>query len=187
MPIPFRDAEDVDEFGAAAYLKVQRSPGGTHLAALFLINARGEPLEFAYNRVDVPQNFLWRAADLKRSAERKLATSLLEVCGRIPRILLCQADEVGSELFCEDIQVSIPVGRIGDPLRPNAYSGRERQETMAGAGQAHIFWFPSQPPEGSIERELLDRLVVRGLLMEPFERAALGLSEVFSTLTTEDS
>lgn len=185
MPIPFRDSYDVDELGAAAFFKIERpSRGSVHFGALFLINARGEPLEFAYNRIEIPQNFLWRQADLRRQAERKLATSLLGVCAHVPMLLLCQADEVGSELFCEDIQVSVPVGRIGDPLRPSAYSGRESQETVAAGQRAHLFWFPGPPGDGSAERQLLDRLVVQGLLLEPFERAAIGLKEVFATDTT---
>jgi len=61
MPIPYRDAEDLEDFGTAAYLKIEPIASGTgYLGALFLMNARGEPVEFTYNRIDTPNTFLWR-------------------------------------------------------------------------------------------------------------------------------
>ncbi|MGH2353120.1 MAG: hypothetical protein ACRDJN_16055, partial [Chloroflexota bacterium] len=83
MPIPFRDAEDIGALGAAAFLKIgPTSVGSGFVGALFLMNARGEPLEFAYNRVETPDTVLWRPADLRRHAERRLVTSLLTISGR---------------------------------------------------------------------------------------------------------
>ena len=59
MPIPYRDADDLDELGTVGYLKIEPVAGGPgYLGALFLLNARGEPLEFTYNRIDTPQTFL---------------------------------------------------------------------------------------------------------------------------------
>ena len=98
MPIPYRDADDLNELGTAGYLKIEPSSAGSgYLGALFLINARGEPIEFTYNRIETPHTFLWRQADIRRHAERKLTASLLLVCPRTPQILLCLAEEVGSE------------------------------------------------------------------------------------------
>ena len=78
MPIPFSDVEDYDELGSAAFLKVERSPDNACcLGALLVISARGEPLEFGYNRVRVPQPYLWRDEDLRRHTEQRLTTSLL--------------------------------------------------------------------------------------------------------------
>src|SRR6266566_2648710 len=100
MPIPFRDADDLAELGTAAFLKVEAARDGSgYRGALFLINARGEPIEFAYSRVDVVHSFLWRAGDLGRQARRTLTASLLGFCAHVPRLLFCLADEVGSELF----------------------------------------------------------------------------------------
>jgi hypothetical protein len=42
-----------------------------------------------------------------------------------------------------------------------------------------VFWFPGKPAEDAIESQLLHRLASRGLLLEPFERAATGLREVY--------
>jgi hypothetical protein len=180
VPIPFQDAADVEALGAAAFLKVEPVSGGAgYLGALFLINARGEPLEFAYNRVEVPQTFLWRRRDLRRHAERKLVASLLTVCGRTPRLLLCLADEVGSELFCQDLRVALPVARLGRALAAPSYALTEVAEAVEHPEPLHLFWFPEAPAPDSAARRLLDHLRTHGLLLEPFERAASGLREVF--------
>jgi len=180
VPIPYRDADDLNELGAAGYLKIEPSSAGSgYLGALFLINARGEPIEFTYSRIETVHTFLWRQADIRRHAERKLTASLLMVCPRTPRILLCLAEEVGSELFCQDIQLSIPVCRIAPAMRATACSGQESQEATEASEPMHLFWFPGRPQHDSIERRLLQELISRGLLVEPFDRAAIGLKEVY--------
>jgi hypothetical protein len=180
VPIPFRDAEDVEALGAAAFLKMEADERGTrYRGALFLINARGEPLEFAYNRVETPETFLWRPADLRRHAQRTLTTSLLTVCSRVPRLLLCLADEVDSELFCQDVQVALPVCRIARALEAAAFAAVETEEAVEQPDPFHLFWFPAAPAAETPERSLADRLIAHGLLMEPFERAAVGLREVY--------
>ena len=181
MPIPYRDADEVEELGAAGFLKIEEgSSPSEFLAALFLVSARGEPLEFAYNRIENPNTFLWRQADLRRYVERKLTASLLQVCSRVPMLLLCLADEVGSELFCQDIHVSVPVGRMGDPLKTTAHAASETQEVLEEPPDLHVFWFPGGPASESVERRLFSRLALHGLLLEPFQRASLGLREVYS-------
>ena len=110
MPIPYRDADELEELGTAGYLKLEPlSIGAGFLGALFLINARGEPIEFTYNRIETPHTFLWRQDDIKRHAARRLKASLLSLCPKIPRLVLCLAEKVGSELFCQDIHMGIPV------------------------------------------------------------------------------
>lgn len=208
MPVPFHDVDDLEGLGDAAFLKLlpwddgipasdnapavgsrwstsssdtgELGPRGL-AGALFVVNARGEPSEFAYNRLELPRTFLWRQADLRRHAERKLTASLLAICGRTPRLMLCLAEEASSELFGQDIRVSIPVGRIGNPLQASTYSAAETEETLAEPEPLQIFWSPAPPPEGSTERRLFDRLRAHNLLLEPFERAAVGLREVYGT------
>src|SRR5438445_11345410 len=117
MPIPFSDIEGLDGLGSAAFLKLERSSDDACcLGALLVIGARGEPLEFGYNRVRVPEPFLWREADLRRHTERRLTTSLLSVCTQQPRLLLCLADEVSIGLFGQDLQLEVPVIRVGEPV-----------------------------------------------------------------------
>ena len=192
MPVPFQDAEDLEALGAAAFLTIESSgsgeagaggaagTGGTgYRGALFLINARGEPLEFAYNRIELPETSLWRRTDLRRYAERSLATSLFSVCARTPRLLLCLAEAVGSELFCQDLRVELPVGRISRPLEAASYAAGEVEEAIEQPEPLHLFWFPASPAPESVERRLFERLRSGGLLLEPFDRAATGLREVY--------
>jgi hypothetical protein len=182
MPVAFRDALDVEELGPAAFLAVEAEPDGRALrGALFLIDARGEPLEFVYNRVELPETFLWRRADLRRHAERRLAASLLTACPRTPRLLLTLADQVGSELFCEDLQADLPVGRIGHTDSASAYAPQEVLEPVERPVPLHLFWFPGRPDAGSLERQLFEHLRDRGLLLEPFERAEVGLDEAYGS------
>jgi hypothetical protein len=180
MPIPYRDADDLDELGTVGYLKIEPLPSGAgYLGALFLINARGEPVEFTYNRIDTPQTFLWRQDDLRRHAARKLTASLFSLCPRTPRLLLCLAQEVGSELFCQDIHVSIPVCRIASAHDALPFSDEETKDILHTSEPLQIFWFPGRPAEDSIELRLLQLLASRGLLFEPLERASIGLREVY--------
>lgn len=180
MPVPFRDAEEVAELGAAGYLKIDASPdGGEFLGALFLINAWGEPLEFTYSKIEVPNTFLWRKDDIRRYAVRKLTTSLLETCSKVPGFIICLAEEVHSELFCNEVHLSIPVCRIASVLKATPHSNQEIQATVETPEPMHLFWFPSKPADESVERRLVHQLVARGLLLEPFERATVGLREVY--------
>jgi len=182
MPIPYRDAEDLDELGTVAYLKIEPVASDTgYLGALFLINARGEPVEFTYNRIDTPTTFLWRQDDLRRHAARKLVASLFSLCPRTPRLLLCLATEVGSELFCQDVQVSIPVCRLALANEAFSASGAETTDLLQTAEPVQVFWFPGRPAEDSVELKLLRLLTAHGLLLEPFARAAIGLREVYRT------
>ncbi len=186
MPIPYRDADELEELGTAGYLKIEPLAAGSgFLGALFLINARGEPIEFTYNRIETPHTFLWRQDDIRRHAARKLTASLLSLCPRTPRLILCLAEEVGSELFCQDILVSIPVCRIAPAIKAVSYSGVEIQDTVGSSEPMNLFWYPHKPPEDSIESKLLSQLITRGLLTEPFSRASVGLKEVYGLKVDE--
>jgi hypothetical protein len=196
VPIPFRDQDDLEEAGTAAYLRLEPDPDRAgYRGALFQVNARGEPVEFTYNRVETPNSYLWRPADVHRAALRRLTASLLAACPRVPRVLFALAAEAPSELFCQDLQVAIPIGRVAAALDTAGYSTLEVVEDVppaagpeqepsspAGAGAApplHIFWYPAPPSAGTPERDLVQRMVAAGLLLEPFERAARGLAEVY--------
>src|SRR5262245_59132418 len=146
MSIPYRDSDDLDELGAVGYLKIESvTDSSGYLGALFLLNARGEPLEFTYNRIDTPNTFLWRQDDLRRHAARKLTASLFSLCPRTPRLLLCLAKEVGSELFTQDIQVSIPVCRLETDREALSTVDSETEDIVQAAEPVHAFWFPGKP------------------------------------------
>jgi hypothetical protein len=185
MPIPFRDQDDVEELGVAAYLRLEADadrPG--YRGALFQINARGEPVEFTYNRVGTPSSFLWRPGDLRRSALKKLTASLLATCSRAPRLILGLAAQTPSELFSQDIRVAVPVARLAIAAERTGFSTLETHETLETDAEGeeapvHLLWFPTPPAANSPERRLLQELHRRGLLHEPFERAGVGLHEVY--------
>jgi len=189
MPIPFGDSDTFDdELGSAAFIRATVEPapaasGACCVGALLVISARGEPLEFGYNRVRVPQPFLWRAADLQRYMQRRLVSSLLSVCSQQPRLLVCLAHEVGSALFGQDLQVEIPVVRVA--ASPSAArhvdtaTGEVFEDDDAVDTRPHVSWQPQPPAEDSHARRLFDHLASHGLLLEPFERAAVGLGEVY--------
>jgi len=181
VPIPYRDADDLDELGTAAFLKIagDKPDGSGYVGALFVINARGEPLEFSYNRVETPHTFLWRKDDIRRHATRKLVISLLSICPKIPRLILCLAEEIGSEVFCQDIEVSVPVCRIAPAMRATPYSASEVQDVVEVPEPLHVFWYPAKPSDDSVELRLVRELASRGLLIEPFDRAGVGLAEVY--------
>lgn len=183
MPIAYRDAADLDDLGLASYLRIERSArGSTYLGALFTVNARGEPIELVYNALETPHPLLWRPADLRRHAERRLTTSLLSVAEAAPRLLFCLTEDVGAELFSQDVRVDVPVGRVERP----ADARRQRADDAGGSSalpavpsSVHVFWQPAPPDEDSPERALFDQLSARGLLLEPFDRAGDALREIY--------
>lgn len=183
MPVPFRDREDLASLGSAGFLKVEpcAEPSGFR-AALFQVNARGEPEEFTYNRVEAPSTFLWRAADVKRAAARQLTVSLLQMCPRAPRLILCLAAEMPAEVFTEDIAVDLPVCRITRPAGDAAPAPSEAAEQIDHADGDEpllLLWYPAPPAGGSPERALVQAIARHGLLIEPFERASAGLDELY--------
>lgn len=180
MPIAFRDRDELESLGAAGFLRfLPAEGGGGYLGALFLVDARSEPVEFSYNRIDVPQRFLWRAQDLRRHVARRLAASLFEICPRVPSVLLCRADEVEAELFTDELEVAIPVARVAGADALVGQAAAEAREVMAGEAPVQVFWVGRQPHEDEPARRLVAHLAARGLLLEPFERAAFGLREVY--------
>ena len=178
MPVSFRDDKELEELGAAAYLKIVIDTSG-YRGALFLINGRGEPMEFTYTHTEIPNTFLWRKADIHRHATRQIATSLLSKCSQPPKLIFCLAEEVDSELFCQDITVSIPVCRIAPATSSVSFTRDETKEVINALEPKQLFWFTKPPTKDSIEYRLFQRLISSGLLQEPFERAETGLREVY--------
>lgn len=177
MPIPFRDLREADSLGIAGYFRfVNEEQGRGIRGALFLVNARGEPLDFAFSRIDVPASFLWRAGEAKRHAVASLTAVLLRACPKAPALLLALAEEVHPRLFTEDLAVEVPVCRVsqGEPV---AYGAEESVEQLTNT--LHLFWVGQPPAEGSMARQLVGALHSRQLTTEPFERAARGLEEAF--------
>ncbi len=190
MPIPFHDIDEIDQLGAAAFLHIAPPVEGStqRHGALLVINARGEPLEFGYNKVELLQSTLWRTLDREAAAVRRLAISLFEAATLTPALLLCRADVVSPHVFgpAGGLAVSIPIVRLAPAGTPVGYAGAEAHGTVETVDQhgecldVLLFWTP-EPPVGPVA-ELFTRLTERGLLLEPFARAQEGLREVYADL-----
>lgn len=157
MPIPFDI--DADDLGTAAFLAIVPSTEG-YSGALFQITARGEPVEFTWNQVSAPPSILWRPGDLRRAALRLLVSSLCEASPVIPTLLVTREAALPLELFTEDVQVNVPVLHV----------------RVTEDGEIVSEWVLAAE-RGSAADELAGTLGARGLLLEPFERAAEGLKE----------
>jgi hypothetical protein len=178
MPIPFRDENENEMLGSVAYLKIEAYPLG-YRGALFLIDSQGVPIEFTYTCIPVPHSFLWRQTDMKRQVERKITTSLLSLCPHTPGLILCLAAEVSSDLFCQDIRVSLPICRIALESNDGICSSLESRQAIDYTPPAQLFWYPSPPSSESQANRLFNKLIAADLLFEPFERASAGLKEVY--------
>ena len=175
MPIEFHDAEAVEVLGFAAFLHVEFA-GETAYGALLFINARGEPQEFVFTHLELLSKVLWRGADRAAGAARRLCASLFASATLAPRFLLFRAEAVAPSLFGDEggISLAIPAGAV------TAGDENDGFETFDGKGEmiwTRVAW-SGDAPNG----ELFELLVERGLVWEPFERAARGLREAFGDL-----
>lgn len=177
MRVRYRDQDEIDDLGQAAFLRVGRlADRSGYVGGLLTVNARGEPLEFTCNRVETPQSTLWRVHDLRRTAIKQLAVSLLETVSQPAGVVLCLALQSMDDLFRLDIELASPVCLV--PGKPDA-----GDDAASLSGDA-LRWLPDEPPSTSASRRLVAELERRGLLLEPFERAGAGLREVFAELAT---
>jgi hypothetical protein len=138
-------------------------------------------VEFTYNRIDLPAGALWRPEELEREAAKALAKSLFEAARRTPLVLLCLTAELDAGLFTEELEVQIPVCRVGvdNDEAPFGGSPGASEHVVSDERQAHLFWRPALPSAESPPRRLVAGLASRGLLLEPFERVLAGLGEAF--------
>ncbi len=170
MPIPFRDAGEIEELGAAAFLRFIRDTTGTAVVAgVLLVDARAEPLEFVHHWIALPGGTLWSVAEAWRYAGRRLTAELFRALGRTPGFLLV-LDTPASELWLRDLEIGIPAGIMEDM--------GERRATA-------VRWLGEAPPLSSPAGRLYDRLASRGLLAESFDRVARALREFHPSLAGE--
>ena len=175
MPIEFHDAEAVELLGFAAFLHVEFE-GEVAYGALLFINARGEPQEFVFTHLELLSEVLWRNADRETGAARRLCASLFASATLAPRFLLFGAEAIAPELFGAQggISLAIPAGGVARAASDEGFETFDGQGEMIGT---RVDW-NGDAPDG----ELLGLLVERGLVWEPFERAARGLREAFGEL-----
>ena len=177
MPIPFVDLGEEEHSGIAGYLRFVDEPDGKGIrGALFIMSTRGEPLEFTFTRIDVRSGVLWRAGDAKRQAVASLTKTLFEAANHVPDLLIALAKETPLRLFSEDLEVRVPVCLV-DAQGPQPMAPMENAQRISDS--ATLIWANGWPtPNGALAR-IVEILGSRELLLEPFDRAALGLQEAF--------
>lgn len=177
MAIPFRDLRDTAPIGTLGYLKFSDEPVGSGIrAALFLVNARVEPMDFTFTRVDVHGSVLWRPGEARRQAVVSLLKVLFAAASRSPDLLLALADELPARVLVDDLEVRIPACRVGGAAQ-NLQAVAETAESLPGGRD--LFWVGQVPGPEQQARLLLDQTIAGGLLIEPFERALAGLEQAF--------
>lgn len=180
MSIPYQSVLDEDErsnFGA--FFRMFPVDRETYVGALLLIDARGEPLEFTYNRASVKHRLLWRERDLQHAVTRELLTTLLDNCPRNPSALFFLASEVEPDLFAEDIDIERPVVRVATDEELIGATSIEEHERLEASQGVQLFWVRGRPSDATPAHRLVERLAARGLLLEPFERVLAGLREAY--------
>lgn len=175
MSIPFRSASDQDS-RAAAFLRVMCDAAGGYDGVLFVMNPRGEPVEFVYSRIEAPHTLLWRSHDLRRRATRELTTALFNAAMSRPSVIFAKADEVEPGFFVSEIKTPVATCRVASQMAAVSTGADEQGEDLDAEG-LHLLWSSGSPEDGSAERTLVESLQSAGLLTEPFERAAAGLRE----------
>lgn len=164
--------------GFVGYLKLTSEPDGHGMrGALFLVNSRGEPIDFSFSRVDVQASFLWRSGEARIRAVAELLRVLFRAAAHVPELIVAMADEVPPRVFGAEIDVSLPVCRLmgaGGPAHHVDDTIEELSDVL------HVFWVGPSPAAGSRARVLIETLLARESFVEPFERAELGLEEAFA-------
>ena len=177
MPIPFHDLGGDHPDVAVAYLRfVGKSRGGNIQGALFVVSARGDPLEFCFTRANLPSGSLWHPGQAYRQAVAALSRALFDAVEHLPNLVLALAEETPSEVFSEDVAVQVPLCLVGTQAE---VVGEVPDIESAGGGPVSLRWVTEEPSDNSQLGPLVDSLRSRRLLLEPFERAAQGLEEAF--------
>jgi hypothetical protein len=179
LPIPFVDLGGDEHSGVAGFLRFVDEPGGNGVrGALFLMSTRGDPLEFGFTRVDVRGGVLWRAGEARRRSVTSLTKSLFEASSRVPDVVLVPADEAPPRVFSEDLEVRVPVCRVASGDWGPVAQSEEAQQLSTSLS---LIWVNGLPaPDGNSARTI-GLLSERQLLLEPFDRALLGLQEAFDS------
>ena len=178
MSIGFR-TPDIEDLGLAGYLRIMPGPdSGTYDGVLFIVNGSGEPIEFCFSTIDMPRTILWGKAALLRRVAAELTKALISACASVPAILFALAREVGPDTFGQDVVISLPTCRIAARLDAVALGVADQEENVQEDEDIQLIWSGDAPAPDAPVRRLLARLATAGMLLEPFERAAAGLSEV---------
>ena len=179
LPIPFRDLGEDEPSDVAGFLRFIDEPDGRGIrGALFIMSTRGEPVEFAFTRIDVHSGVLWRPGYARSRAVSALTKALFESASNQTDVVFSLAEETPPAVFSDDIRPEIPLCRIASQdsvaVAPSEKVQRLSESLM-------LYWTNGLPPSDSVTARTVELLEQRQLLVEPFERAALGIQEAFDS------
>jgi hypothetical protein len=164
MPVPYHRTPRAVTDGCAAFADVLSvRTGRAFYGGLLVLDGRGEPLEFVYNSLEAPSGFLWPEPLVAEASTVALLHSLFEACGRDPDLLVCRSCLAGAEVR-RQIVPAIPFVVVSPPR---------------GALPEERVWVNDPPGAGMRAAAVFQSLADRGFLLEPFDRIAAGLREVF--------
>ena len=179
MPVPFIDLADEERSGAAGYLRFVEEPDGRGVrGALFIMSTRGEPQEFTFSRIDLPSSVLWNASQARRHAVSSLMKALFGAANRVPDLLLALPEEIPDRVFYEDLEIQVPLCMVATEL-----SGLSElpANALRLSDSNSLVWSHGHPAPGELAAKTIQLLDDRRLILEPFERASLGLQEAFDS------
>lgn len=182
MAIGARVPERIGVQGTVAFLCFRPEPGGRGVrGALFLVNERVEPLDFCFTRVGLPDQVLWRESATRRRAVLTMLEPLLGGCPGTPDVLVAPVDEMPAEVFAKDLEIDVPHCRLTATQGAEGAVGELGEVAEQLDGPLVALWAGAPADADSVAGRLLRQLAGHDLLLEPFERAAQGLDEAYSS------
>ena len=179
MPIPFRDLGQDEPSGMAGFLRFIDEPDGKGIrGALFIMSVRGEPVEFAFTRIDLRSGVLWRPGHARSRSVYALTKALFESASSQADVVFALAEETPPEVFSDDLRPEIPLCRVASN---DSAAAAPAEETQRLSESLTLYWTNGLPSSGSVAAQTVELLGQRLLLLEPFERAALGIQEAFDS------
>jgi len=134
---------------------------------LLILDGCGAPVEFVHNAIEVPGGAFWPDDHVVPAAIAGIARSLFVACRNEPDLLICQSSLAGPEFCRTELAVGIPFVQV------TAASGSLPIERV---------WVNAAPMATMRATRVLESLVERGLLTEPFQRLRAGLREIYGDI-----
>lgn len=165
MPVPYRKSPPVLSTRCAGFLDVVWLPSSrTFYGALFLIDARGQPVEFVHSHLSAPAGFLWPEDQVRSAGVASLCHALFEACKREPELLVCRPT-LGSAAYCRaEIAPQVPFAMVSPAVSD---------------GPPEWSWINDPPPPSMPAASLAEEIKRRGFAVEPFSRIRDGLRECY--------
>ena len=179
MPIPFRDLGEGEPSGVAGFLRFIDEPDGRGIrGALFIMSARGEPIEFTFTRINLRSGVLWRPGHARSRSVYALTRALFESASNRADVIFSLAEETPPAVFSDNIRPEIPLCRVASKDSA-AVAPSEKAQRLSEC--LILYWTNGLPAPGSVTAQTVELLGQRQLLIEPFERVAQGIQEAFDS------